>query len=371
MRFLITCCQADISKEDRIFLHSYLTQSIDIGIVMDLANQHGVTPIIYKKLQSIDSQNSNLLSDLKQRYSSIAQINMMMSAELIRLMKIFGESSIEALAFKGPTLSKMLYGDITLRQFGDLDILIQKKDIYRIDSILKSQGYERIFTLSTTQEKVWIKHMHDIGYVHSSKGILLEMHWSFLDEDYPLQVQLEDFWNERQEVDILGHTLSTFSTENMLLYLSIHGSKHLWKRIEWIKDLDVLIRKSVIDWDILVQKITNRGFEKMVYLGLYLSYLLFDTPLPKVILEKIENHSEIDDTVQFIVDSWQYPKGNYSDSIIMLKLFPGFKEKILYLHKVIIKPSRSEYNYIDFPKSLYFLYYFVRPYLLIKKYFKG
>jgi hypothetical protein len=52
----------------------------------------------------------------------------------------------------------------------------------------------------------------------------------------------------------------------------------------------------------------------------------------------------------------------------MLKLFPGLKERALYLHKIILKPSFNEYWYIDLPKGLYWGYYLVRPYLLIKKY---
>ena len=72
------------------------------------------------------------------------------------------------------------------------------------------------------------------------------MHWSFLDEDYPMQVDLEDFWNETQEVKLNGHPIPTFSNENLLYYLCIHGSKHLWERIEWINDIDLLVQSNEI-----------------------------------------------------------------------------------------------------------------------------
>ena len=51
---------------------------------------------------------------------------MLMSAELIRIMKLLEKNDIKALAFKGPVLSQMVYGDITLRQYVDLDVLIRK-----------------------------------------------------------------------------------------------------------------------------------------------------------------------------------------------------------------------------------------------------
>ena len=55
----------------------------------------------------------------------------------------------------------------------------------------------------------------------------------------------------------------------------------------------------------------------------------------------------------------------------MLKLFRGIKEQAIYLHKIILKPSFNEYWYIDLPKGFYWVYYFIRPYLLMKKYFTG
>jgi len=101
---------------------------------------------------------------------------MLMSAELIRIMKLLEENDIDALAFKGPALAQMAYGDITLRQYSDLDVLTKKEDIYQIDALLKAQGYERLLALTPVQEKTWIKYAHDMGLIHYPKGVHFEMH---------------------------------------------------------------------------------------------------------------------------------------------------------------------------------------------------
>jgi hypothetical protein len=292
-----------------------------------------------------------------------------MSAELIRIMKLLEDNGIEALAFKGPTLAQMAYGNITLRQYCDLDMLTKKNDIYKIDSLLKAYGYERLLTLTSVQEEIWIKFAHDLGLIHSKKDVHFEMHWSFLDEDYPMQVDLDNFWEETQEVKLNGHSLTTFSNENLLVYLCIHGSKHLWERIEWIKDIDMLIRKDNIDWEKVIEKSKGTGFEKMIYLGFSLSTLLLDTPLPNAIQNEIQKYKQIDAISNFILESWSNPKSTFQKTKTMLKLFPGIKEQAIYLHKIILKPSFNEYWLIDLPKRLYWGYYFIRPYLLMKKYF--
>jgi len=214
-----------------------------------------------------------------------------------------------------------------------------------------------------------MQYAHDIGLIHPKKSIHFEMHWSFLDEDYPMQVDLEDFWKENQTVTINNQAIPTFSNENLLYYLCIHGSKHLWERLEWIKDIDLMIKKENINWEILTHKAEGSGFEKMLYLGLSLSNSLFETALPQTVREQIKKYPQIDTLKKFILESWSTPKSTFAKTSAILKLFPGIKERVKYLHKIILKPSFNEYWFIDLPKGLYWVYYFIRPYLLTKKYF--
>ncbi len=47
--------------------------------------------------------------------------------ELCRLVKIFQSENITLIPYKGPILSIQAYGNISLREFGDIDIFIDKK----------------------------------------------------------------------------------------------------------------------------------------------------------------------------------------------------------------------------------------------------
>ncbi len=65
--------------------------------------------------------------------------------------------ALKPLLSKVLALSQMAYGDITLRQYADLDVLTRKEDIYKIDTLLKSQGYQRLLDITPTQEKVYMQ----------------------------------------------------------------------------------------------------------------------------------------------------------------------------------------------------------------------
>jgi len=152
LKFLIDCCQTEPSENDITFILSY-PSTINQQLLTNMALRHGILPLVYKIIKNLDSNHTEsqsdslrsslnaehltlnaFLSKLKTQYMIIAQRNMLMSAELIRIMQLLEKNSIEALAFKGPALSQMAYGDITLRQYTDLDILVKKEDIYKIDS---------------------------------------------------------------------------------------------------------------------------------------------------------------------------------------------------------------------------------------------
>jgi hypothetical protein len=287
--------------------------------------------------------------------------NMLMTAELIKVMKLLEENNIDAIAFKGPTLSQMAYGDVVSRQYSDLDILVQKTDIYKIYDLLKN-SYTRNLNLTNSQEDSWFKYAHDLG-LRSQNGIHIEFHWRMLDSDHPINLQDINFFNYKALTMINNTQIPTISNELLLIYLCIHGSKHMYERIEWIVDIDKFIKTQTIDWDLISTLLKDKNYTQFVYLGLHLAKQLFNTPIANIDnknIVAIENH---------ICNLWNNSKkfDNKTNLKFMLQLFTSTKDKLAYLHKIYFKPTFNEYWYITFPKPLYFLYYPLRQYLLLKK----
>ena len=188
IQLLINCCKVKPTASDIEHIRSRLTQleTQQLLKIVTLAHNHGVFPLFYQALQThaSDLLSSENLTELKQQNMTIVMNNMQMTAELNRIMRLLENNGIEALAFKGPTLAQLVYGDITLRQYGDLDILVRKEDIYKIDTMLENKGYVRVYKLTSSQEKAWFKCAHDISLFNPNNKINLEIHWSLLDQDY-------------------------------------------------------------------------------------------------------------------------------------------------------------------------------------------
>lgn len=365
IQLIIESCKT--TKEEELIL-SLISKIEDWEDFIDLAHSHGVFPLVYHTLKYY-KQNipDEIYSSMKSYNMKIVKQNMLMTAELIKTMKLLEDNGIEAISFKGPTLSQMAYGDIALRQYCDLDILVKKENIYKIYKLLKN-SHTRSLKLNNTQENIWFKYAHDLGLT-TPNNVHIEFHWLMLDSDHPISLKSIDFFGNNNLVAIQNSKLPIISNEKFLIYLCIHGSKHMFERIEWAVDIDKFIRTQNIDWDILFDLIKYDNSIRFFLLGLYMSNTLYNTPIEN----KYSNLFD-DDIIQvynYITYCWSQEKefNNKRNLKFLLKLFVSLKDKIQYLNKIYLKPTFNEYWYISFPKPLYFLYYPLRQYLLIKKYF--
>ena len=131
IQFLINCCKTNPTATEikQICTHISKLDSQQLSRIVTLAHAHGIFPLVYHTIQThaVDLISDETHAELKQHNMTIVMQNMRMTAELIRIMRLLEENGIEALAFKGPTLAYSVYGNIVLRQYGDLDILTKKK----------------------------------------------------------------------------------------------------------------------------------------------------------------------------------------------------------------------------------------------------
>ncbi len=82
--------------------------------------------------------------------------------------------------------------------------------------------------------------------------------------------------------------MPNLSSEDLLLYLCIHGAKHGWEYLELVCCVSELLKtKKNINWDLIEQLSYKWRCKNILYLGFYLSKTLLDAPVPESIYSKI------------------------------------------------------------------------------------
>lgn len=379
LRFLIACCQSEPSQEDIDLINNYLSQITNHEFLITAASQHGILPLIYKSLKKILEHNSPssslsperltlnsaMLHELKVHYQSIARRNMLMTAELIKFNKWAHSHGMTLLPFKGPLFAQIAYGDITLRQFSDLDILVRREDFRALASMMHKNGYEPYFPIETFKEdKVMFEMNNDCPFYDTKRGISVEIHWDFF-RKLALPTQKLKPWEKNIEISIQGHLFSTLSHETHLLYHSLHGSKHLWERLSWIIDIDRYIRAVPnLDWEKIIIMAKDLDALKMFLLGPALANRYFDTPLPESI-QLLCDSTDFQPFFTFIEKEYNLQNPTPEDSLVKLRkiiaLRDSFSTKAITLLEFLFRPGINERRTVVLPDNLFWLYWPLRP----------
>src|SRR6266496_2607685 len=125
----VCSCIPQAEKSDR--MRALLQQPIRWKILFDLADRHGSLPLLYQALVTIEGAPREQLPWLEQRHQINLHRALLLSRELIRIVDHLGALGLEVLPYKGLALAELIYGDIALRQSGDIDVLVRPRDFAR------------------------------------------------------------------------------------------------------------------------------------------------------------------------------------------------------------------------------------------------
>jgi hypothetical protein len=122
-------------------LYKSLDQAINWSRLLNIAAEQQVIPMLYQTLKKFDHVPQSVMADLQKinRFNGIK--NIALTKELLRVLQVLDHAGIEAIAFKGAALAVSAYGSLTMRQFGDLDILVKHSDFAKAKVILGREGY--------------------------------------------------------------------------------------------------------------------------------------------------------------------------------------------------------------------------------------
>jgi hypothetical protein len=292
LNLLLRCISPETDSQTVQQIKTLAQGQIDWQSLVQIAKAHRVMPLLYNRLSTACPQTvpASLLNELRYYCKNIAIRNLSTTAELRRLLLLMKSQGIDTLPYKGPMLTQMLYGDLELRQFGDLDIVIQPEDMRSVEKLLMAEGYRPYFGEKTATELdayMKSKNEHTYDFYHDHKKVFLEIHWRFWPVFFS-SVTPKDIWHRRESAELAGKIVSNFKVEDYLIILCMHGSRHQWNRLSWLCDIALLLQKYPnLDWQQMFELSEQWGAKRMLRLGLYLACAWLQAPLPDAIAEKI------------------------------------------------------------------------------------
>ena len=355
------------SMQHRIF--EILGGTLDWSQVLRIALQQGILPLFLKRLMLLVEKQTppGDLTLWSEAFKANTQSNIRLTWKLVECVELLSTNGIDCIILKGPALAVQAYGDLSLRQFSDLDILIHSIDFPKVYDLLVHNGYAPTFKLEKNQKKyvVWSNNHFSFNRL----GDIIEVHWEIAPYENIHPLSSEEMWQNLDSIQIFDTNFSTLSLKNTILYTCLHGAKHGWKQLKWIVDLAYLCRSlsesALLD---LLEHAKRKGLFRQVCLGLLLAENLVDTKFPSECLK----HISADSYTQLLVS--QVKAGLFAisnkpsiikDYLFYLKSRERWQDRLYYLYALIIIPKQPDWLMISLPENLYFLYCFIRPIRLL------
>jgi Uncharacterised nucleotidyltransferase len=378
MQLLLACARAQLNPAAAGEIASAAERPLDWLKAIDLASGHGLSPILSCQVQQHATARvpETVRLCLKERFRAHTIRNFELTRELLEILSLLEKSDVDALAFKGPVLSQQLYGDLALREFLDVDILVAPTHASAVSALLSAQGFEPQFILSRRQFARFQRSSSEMGLYHPAKRVLVEVHWGLLSPGYSFSPAIQMAWESVQSVSIAGRSTKTFSAETQLLFSCLHQAKHNWSRLGWLMDLAALIHQSPsMDWQQIQNRAGSFGTARMIRVSLRLVQRLFQVTLPGSITEWVESDVSSVKLAETILKRLLSVDTTADKPMPMDPLFRASMEssadRTFYWFDTILRPTPLEWALLPLPDGLYALYYPIRLGRLVWKHTAG
>lgn len=372
IKTLLLCTKPARSADDMATIRS-LVSSLDWDLFFKIARRHSLLPLAYRRLN--ETAGAIIPADEFQKltlaYEQNAARNLILTNELVQMTHALDENGIPSIAYKGPALAALAYGDTALRRFVDLDLMVRRENVQQAAEVLATRGYHPVKNLTPDQQALLLQTQHNLQFVSNSR-VAVELHWQVSSHLFASSVTAEELWNNLETTRVNGFPVRSFSIEDLLFSLTVHGSRHLWERLAWIADVAHLLQvRPEVDWAALVARARTANAERMFLLGLHLASDLLQSQLPDMVSKKIAKDKEIarlaDEITARLFDGPEQHQATTLQIVVYnLRVRRGLRSRLQYF-LFTLTPTDKDVSLFTVPARWRLAYYFLRPFRILAK----
>jgi hypothetical protein len=374
-QLLLCCARTRMHTAVAEQIRKLVAQPIDWAYLLSEAAENSITPLLEKHLSTVApaAVPHEYLVQLKAACRANTVRCLFLTAELNKILELFESNSIRSIPYKGPVIAQQAYGDIALREFEDLDIILRQCDVLMAHEIILGLGYQAKFPWILSPGAAASLVPGEYNYRAIERRIMVELHTELTLRHFPNVPSIDDLSKDLVKVELSGRAMRTFCPEDALPILCIHGSKDFWERISWVADISELIQAYPhLDWDAVRRRAESLKAQRMLHLGVSLASHLLNTPLPPEVLQSANADAAaaaVAEEVEARLLRREFISLNAGGRLnFRRRLVPGAKAGWRYAIRLAVVPAEEDWMMVRLPPSLAPLYIALRPLRLLRKY---
>ncbi len=289
-----------------------IDNNLDWIELINLSKKHRIQGFIYTAIKRNDELDidKEILDNLKIRIfkKSIYQTNHIRIAK--ETIERFEYECIPVIILKG-FIVRNFYQHPELRTMSDIDILVQKKDLDKVDKLLNKLGYKE-------------KDRNEKHAIYHKKGEFpIEVHWTLSEQRFFKESNLfeDDIWKNAETINNKYKYILSLGIEDMIVYLILHMANHITSTgfgLRQLCDLVLVVNKNKekINWNQVIEKCKYCRIYKFSIIIFKICNNLFDMSIPSQLLNDCNNLdiNYLNRLIEQIIDNGVYGKKNKVDA---------------------------------------------------------
>lgn len=229
------------------------TSGLNWDGIQRLAVVHGVAPIVHQAWRNVPEAPPALLQDFKHLRQVYALRGVLGLQQRDEILRIFQEAQVPYLVLKGAALARTWYGDLSLRPFVDIDVLLPPPELARAHHLLLQAGYAAGSQPRTPY--------HEAPLQGTGLPCSVELHHSLSAQPLRAGLTFDDLY--ARSLVLPGEGVRTLGREDTLLHLCLHLLGHVkltqgWK-LSYLLDIKRHLEAFAIDWESFAQRTRETG----------------------------------------------------------------------------------------------------------------
>ena len=377
-QMILSALQAVLRGEDTAF--SLGGGSVDGDRFVHMARRHGVAALVARAPRVLEAFPSAGRTALEADRQRTTHFNMHRHRVLLRLLAELDAEGVPAIPLKGPLLAERYYGDVGLRTFGDLDILVSQARAEQTRKTLRAAGFEPLQAMGEAERRrFWGK---QLAYEmrRPRDGIEVEIHTALMHRIHAFRLTADDVRRRSRPVETGGQTVFALAPDDLLLYLCAHGTKHWWKRLLWVCDIDRVVDQGSVDWPRVWKRAARRGSLRALKMGLYVAHDWLHTPLPESFREAVTQDATVQALAGRLRKEWLFHPADPEEAGLSTQLAyylrtkERWRDRIPYLRHFATlagQPTKRDRDFLALPDGMEAFYYAVRPVRIALEYLRS
>ena len=259
---------------------------VDWGALPNAAQRHGMTAWVNACIPAWHAVPPPVREAIAQHARAQHVRALDAVSQLSTLSALLHDGGIETVSLKGPLFSRWLYGDMGMRRFADLDLLVRPAQRDHALDVLRAAGYELPSGMSVATARTIYAGTGAWPLSHPAK-IAVDLHWQLQATGFGRPLDTESVMREHAGVALGGRPLPLPVATHTATLTLLHATKHLWASLEVVLAIAALTQRTDVEWDRVYQLNTRAGTWTGSAAGLALAEKIFEVDLPRELRGRI------------------------------------------------------------------------------------